>query len=216
MYRWLPRGLRARLERRGVRLLTYLAARAPSAWRWGIPSRLMRGTFDPMATSWDRTVGRHGPGWAAPLEAGLARLPRDPRRALDLGTGTGLGASLIARRYPDAEVTGVDVSPEMVRRAGEAHAGVPNVSFTVADGHGLPFGDGEVDLVTHVNARVFFAELARVTAPGRPGLICFSLGERTPVYLPTWEVERRLTRHGFGEIESGTAGQGVWTLGVRG
>lgn len=199
-----------------MRLLTHLAARAPWAWGWGMPSRLMRGTFDPMAASWDRTVGRHGPDWAAPLEAGLARLPRDPRRALDLGTGTGLGASLIARRYPDAEVTGADVAPEMVRRAGEAHAGVPNLRFVVADGHGLPFGDGELDLVTHLNVPVFFTELARVTAPGGSALICFSLGERTPIYLPTREVERRLARHGFGQVQSGTAGWGVWTLGVRG
>jgi SAM-dependent methyltransferase len=213
--RRLPLRVRAWLERRAVRGLTYAAARAPWVWRWRLPSEFMRGTFDPMASSWDRTVGRHGGEWAAPLEAGLGELRREPARALDLGTGTGLGAALVARRYPDAEVTGADVSTAMVARAREAHKGLPRLRFVVADGRRLPFGDGAFDLVTCLNVPVFFAELARVTGAGGCALICFSLGERTPIYLPTAEVERRLAQHGLEGIRSGRAGQGVWTLGIR-
>ena len=40
-----------------------------------------------------------------------------PARALDLGTGTGAGAVAIARRFPEAEVVGADLSDQMLDEA---------------------------------------------------------------------------------------------------
>ncbi|GJE47065.1 Trans-aconitate 2-methyltransferase [Methylobacterium tardum] len=48
----------------------------------------------------------------------LARVPLDaPVLAVDLGCGPGNSTALIAARYPDAEVIGLDTSPAMLESA---------------------------------------------------------------------------------------------------
>ena len=105
----------------------------------------------------------------APLEQALETLPWEPKHVLDLGTGTGLAAFAIARRFPGATVVGTDVAEEMLA---EARASAPpelseRVRFETADSAHLPYAAGSFDLVSLANAIPFFDELARVTAPGR-------------------------------------------------
>jgi ubiquinone/menaquinone biosynthesis C-methylase UbiE len=68
------------------------------------------------------------------------------RTVLDVGTGTGRGAIVLARR--GARVTGVDASAEMLdvarRRAAEENV---EVIFSREDAHGLPFEDHSFDAV---------------------------------------------------------------------
>ena len=52
-----------------------------------------------------------------------------PRRVVDLGCGPGNLTALLKERWPEAEVAGVDSSPEMVAAA----ASVPGVEFSVGD-----------------------------------------------------------------------------------
>jgi len=49
----------------------------------------------------------------------LAAIPFAPRRVLELGVGTGETTRRLLERYPEAAVTGLDSSPEMVFRARE-------------------------------------------------------------------------------------------------
>lgn len=52
----------------------------------------------------------------------------EPRRVVDLGCGSGALTALLAQRWPEAAVEGIDSSPEMI-----AAASVPGVTFRVGD-----------------------------------------------------------------------------------
>lgn len=66
-----------------------------------------------------------------PAQELLARIPLNKAdRVIDLGCGPGNSTALLAARWPDATVTGVDSSPDMLR---EARASLPNLSFEQAD-----------------------------------------------------------------------------------
>jgi len=67
-----------------------------------------------------------------------------PRRVLDLATGSGDLALTIAKKLPGAEITGADFSPEMLAVAREK--GLTNV--VVADGLQLPFANETFEAVT--------------------------------------------------------------------
>jgi trans-aconitate 2-methyltransferase len=54
-----------------------------------------------------------------------------PRRVVDLGCGPGNLTALLRARWPEAEVEGLDSSPEMIGRA--RGAGIEGVRFEVAD-----------------------------------------------------------------------------------
>jgi SAM-dependent methyltransferase len=86
-----------------------------------------------LAASQERVIT----GFLAPLEG---------RTILDVGTGTGRAAILLALR--GAVVTGVDASAEMLavarRRAADRGAGV---TFVTGDAHGLGFEDRSFDAV---------------------------------------------------------------------
>lgn len=55
----------------------------------------------------------------------LARIPDiAARRVVDLGCGTGNLTALLARRWPDANVAGIDSSEDMIERARRDHPGL--------------------------------------------------------------------------------------------
>jgi trans-aconitate 2-methyltransferase len=61
----------------------------------------------------------------------LARVPLTrPKRCIDLGCGPGNSTELLARRFPDAVVSGLDSSPDMLAKARQR---LPELSFEEAD-----------------------------------------------------------------------------------
>jgi trans-aconitate 2-methyltransferase len=89
----------------------------------------------------------------------LARVPlAAPRRIVDLGCGPGNSTELLARRWPDAEVTGIDSSPEMLA---QARADYPALRWIEADIAALP-PDGAHDLVFSNAALQWVPDHARV------------------------------------------------------
>jgi ubiquinone/menaquinone biosynthesis C-methylase UbiE len=144
-------------------------------------------------------------------------LPEPPRKVLDLGTGTGKAARLVARQFEQADVTGVDLSPKMIAEANrllpEELAG--RVRFQVADANQLPFDEGAFDLVVLMNMIPFFEELARVTAQGGGVVFASTRGSETPIYVPPETLRARLRAVGFGEFEEISAGEGSAFLARR-
>jgi trans-aconitate 2-methyltransferase len=61
----------------------------------------------------------------------LAQVPlASPRRVVDLGCGPGNSTELLVARWPEAEVIGLDSSPDMLRQARER---LPHCTFVAAD-----------------------------------------------------------------------------------
>ncbi|HEX7485275.1 MAG TPA: class I SAM-dependent methyltransferase [Vicinamibacterales bacterium] len=142
-------------------------------------------------------------------------------RILDVGTGTGRAALLLARR--GAVVTAVDASVQMLEVARErAQFEHLSAEFEVGDAHHLAFGDRSFDAAVSLRVlmhtpdwRQCLAELCRVArervvfdypafasaaalqAAGRR--VAAVLGSRTEAYrvFRAREVETELARHGF-------------------
>ncbi len=61
----------------------------------------------------------------------LARVPlTKPERCIDLGCGPGNSTELVAARFPQAQVEGLDSSPDMLDKARKR---LPQLSFTLGD-----------------------------------------------------------------------------------
>ena len=207
--------MRALLETAGkrfARLATRAVVARPRLWR--LFRGPIRAQFDRLAPVWH---GRVGPEALAALGAALDRLEEPPRRALDLGTGTGKAAVVVAERFPDAEVVGVDLAPEMIA---EARRVLPpglgeRIRFEVADAADLPFEDGAFDLVVLLNMIPFFPELERVTAPGGTLVVSSGFGPETPIWTPPETLRARLAPLGFTGFEEIAAGPGTALLAKR-
>jgi demethylmenaquinone methyltransferase/2-methoxy-6-polyprenyl-1,4-benzoquinol methylase len=95
-------------------------------------------------------------------------------RLLDVATGTGDLALEVLHHNPDAQVVGLDFTPEMLALAQKKTAGVvSNLELVAGDALRIPFSTGVFDSVvtgfalrnvTDISAS--FAEMARVTRPG--------------------------------------------------
>jgi ubiquinone/menaquinone biosynthesis C-methylase UbiE len=190
------------LAQRGARLTTTLVVARPRLWR--VLRAPFRRYFTRLAPRWERIVEAGG---LDALAAALAEVA-PPRRVLDVGTGTGAAAFLVAERFPAADVLGVDLSPAMiaVARAKTPPALAGRVRFVTADAAELPLPTGSCDLVTLANAVPFFDELARVLAPQGTVLISFSEGAETPIWVPTDRLRAELRRRGFATFAEFTAG----------
>jgi SAM-dependent methyltransferase len=197
---------------RFARLATDAVVSRP--WLWRAFRGPLRQHFDHLAPRWDELVG---PGHLDAFRAALAEVA-PPRRALDLGTGTGAAAFLLAERYPEAEIVGVDLAPEMVAAA---EAKIPaefagRVRFLEADAAALPLPTGSCELVVLANMIPFFDEIDRVLAAEGTLLAGFSRGAATPIYVPPQRLRTELARRGFAHFADFAAGPGTCLLARRG
>jgi SAM-dependent methyltransferase len=197
------------LGKRFARLATRAVVARPALWR--LFRAPMRAQFDALAPDWHDIVTQDA---LAPLAAALERLERPPARILDLGTGTGKAAQLVAGRFPEADVVGVDLSPAMVEQAARL---LPpelarRVRFEVGDASALRFENGSFDLVVLLNMIPFFDEIARVTSAGGAVAVAHVSGAQTPIWTPPETLRARLERLGFEAFQELEAGSGTALL----
>jgi ubiquinone/menaquinone biosynthesis C-methylase UbiE len=195
-----------KLGRKFARFTTNQVVRRP--WAWPLLRRLTRRQFNRIAPVWDQR--RTGETFAS-LEAALDSIDTTPKRILDLGTGTGRAAFILANRYPEAEVVGVDLAAEMLA---DARTRMPaeladRVRFEEADAERLRYPDASFDLLSLANMIPFFDELARVTAPGGSVVFSFSAGPETPIYVPPEVLKKELSKRGFTNFADFAAGNGT-------
>lgn len=136
-------------------------------------------------------------------------------RALDLGCGSGWASRLLAKEA--GEVTGVDVSDEMVKQATESSKKVSNVKFLWGSAQKIPCADNSFDKMLSVESFYYYAdqdaaldEIFRVMAPGGRIFILINLYKdneyslqwvhllKVPVHVHSAaEYMAMLAKHGF-------------------
>lgn len=108
------------------------------------------------------------------FDEALSRLaPESPRFILDVGCGLGQVTRSLARRYPGADVVGIDASEEACAVGTKAFP-LPNLTFKAVDfANPLPFSPGQADIIVSTNAVPYAAdqlgfarELFGLLAPG--------------------------------------------------
>ena len=197
------------------RMLNRLIVRAP--WAWPVVRGPMRRFFDRSAPGWDGRTGAGSVEHLAPLAAALLYVKPAPERALDVGTGTGAGALLLAREFPQASVRGVDMSEEMIRAA-QSKVGLDpsgRVAFRVVDAARLPYDDDSFDLVAHLNMPPFIDEVARVLRPGGQVVVASSWGKETPFYTPKAVLDWSFAKRGIEVEAAGEAVSGTYWVGRK-
>ena len=197
------------------RALNNALVRAP--WLWPVLRAPMRSFFERSAPGWDERTGAGSPEHLAPLAAAALHVSPAPERVLDVGTGTGEGALLLAREFPRASVRGIDIAEEMIRSA-QGKIGLDpegRVAFRIADAASLPYQGDSFDLVAQLNMPPFFDEIARVLRPGGHVIVAASWGAATPFYTPEAVLERSFRRRGIESLQAGEVQHGTYFVARR-
>jgi ubiquinone/menaquinone biosynthesis C-methylase UbiE len=79
-------------------------------------------------------------------------------RLLEVGCGTGHWSRFFSDK--GFEVTGIDISAEMIKIAIQKH--IPNSRFEIADGRNLPFEDESFDIAAAITVLEFATEPAKI------------------------------------------------------
>ena len=140
------------------------------------------GVFQSVASGYDKanariSLGLHKRWKGSAVSTLCAGLPARPR-ILDIGCGTGDMLLLIAQEAPDAELVGLDFSPNMLEQAQERCKDLGTLALVQGDAQGLPFADESFDGVSIAFALrnttdygAVLAEARRVLKPGGT-LVC--------------------------------------------
>ena len=116
--------------------------------------------------------------------------------------GTGILTMPLYREMPEAEITCLDYSPEMLERAKFWGEGLAHVRFQQGDVGGLPFGDGSFDIVLSLNGfhafpdkEAAWREIFRVLRPG--GIFCGCFYVRGQNRRTDWIIRRLYVPKGY-------------------
>ena len=146
------------------------------------------------------------------LEKAMAGIPENfSGKLLEVPVGTGILTMPLYQTLPQADITCLDYSPDMMGQAKEKaeHLRLKNVTFRQGDVGALPFADGAFDIVLSLNGfhafpdkEAAYRELFRVLRPGGTFCGCFYVAgeckqsdwfvrhvyERTGFFTPPYET----------------------------
>jgi demethylmenaquinone methyltransferase / 2-methoxy-6-polyprenyl-1,4-benzoquinol methylase len=130
---------------------------------------------------------------------------------LDVATGTA-GVALMLARRTDAQITGVDLTEQMVRRGRDrvAGSGERRIRLAIARAEQLPFPDATFDALTFTyllryvtDPAATLRELARVVRPGGTVASLEFAVPPAPVWLPAWRLYTRVVLPAAGLLTGG-------------
>ena len=135
---------------------------------------------------------------------------------LETGCGTGRFCGLLAKQYPEAKVTGVDVSPQALAMARQLKATLGCVNLTLAEANmfQLPFRNDEFDLVFNEGVIQMYCqsggptyadalqEMIRVTKPSGKVIVSVVNWRCWPHTIYKWVLKKRRKRYEYGEEKS--------------
>lgn len=105
------------------------------------------------------------------LQLAKERLPKEGR-ILEVGCGTGKNLKFLAEQFPDAQITGLDISETMVSKARKRCEGLKNVQVQLGS-YSAPIDRGSHDLV-------LFSYCLTMINPGFEKLLSVALDDLTP------------------------------------
>src|SRR5258707_8767602 len=103
----------------------------------------------------------HGPVGKQAIQ--LMRVPAEAR-VLDVGCGSGWATRLLSGYAINGQVTGIDISDEMIRVARESSTAFPNADFELASAEQLPFADNEFTHAFSMESLYYYANLPKALA----------------------------------------------------
>jgi ubiquinone/menaquinone biosynthesis C-methylase UbiE len=112
----------------------------------------------------------------------------DNAKVLDIGTGPGILPIEIAKRFPAAELIGIDLSEKMIAIANKKKkkSGLSNVVFTTMNANALTFDDNFLDMVISTGSmhhwktpEIVLNEVYRCLKPGCEAWIYDGYGDAT-------------------------------------
>jgi len=129
-----------------------------------------------------------------------------PTTVLDVGCGIGGTSRYLAKKFPQASVTGITISPQQQQRATSlaAQRGISNAKFELVDALNMSFADNSFDFVwacesgEHMpDKEKYVQEMARVLKPGgRIVIATWCQREEQPAFTPS---ERKTLDYLYGE-----------------
>lgn len=139
------------------------------------------------------------------LEKALSGIPEKfLGKLLEVPVGTGILTMPIYKTLPEADITCLDYSPDMMGQAQEkaTHLNLKNVTFWQGDVGALPYEDGTFDIVLSLNGfhdfpdkESAYREVLRVLKPGGTFCGCFYVqGEHKRT---DWFVQNAYEKAGF-------------------
>jgi SAM-dependent methyltransferase len=151
-----------------------------------------------------------------------ASRPLEPTAILDFGTGIGNSLPFLAKAFPSAKVTGLDVSEKSLSVAERRFPGI--AELVRYDGGDIPLAAGRFDLIFsscvfhHIEADLhvrLFKQLKRLLRPGgmmtifehnplnpvTRHIVATCPFDENAVLISSGELKRRQTEAGFGKID---------------
>ncbi|GEO79319.1 Ubiquinone menaquinone biosynthesis methyltransferase ubiE [Companilactobacillus mindensis DSM 14500] len=163
-----------------------------------VPEKDVQTTFNHIAGNYDKlnsimSLGTHQK-WR---QQATRKLKVNPDKVLDLCCGTADWTITLAKRYPHAEVIGMDFSQEMLKIAQHkvSDAKVQNITLESGDAMNLRYPDNSFDAVTIgfglrnvPDANQVLAEIYRVLKPGGQMICLETFKVETPIVKIGWRL----------------------------